>query len=74
MSLGALILYTHSVLNESCMFEHIHCVLAVGNITFDANLKPSQLLQLFYHHMEDPECVCLYAVYWTGFHNYSAVF
>lgn len=70
MSLGALILYTHSVLNESCMSELIHCVLAVGNITSDVNLKPSQLLQLFCHHMEDPECVFLYAAYWTGFCNY----
>lgn len=70
MSLGALILYTHSVLNESCLSEHIHCVLAVGNITSDVNLKPSQLLQLFCHHMEDPECVFLYAAYWEGFCNY----
>lgn len=53
MSLGALFLCTHTVLNVNYMSEHIHSVLAVGNILFGTNVKPSQLFQLVYLNMED---------------------
>lgn len=66
MSLGALFLYTHTVLNVSYMSEHIHSALAVGNIPFDTNVKPSQFFQLVCLSMEDHKRVCMVSVGWAS--------